>query len=372
MAWLKTTGALTKLPKIILQNKVSFDFDGIPQVAEQLSSQRKINLIKVGIDKMLGSHRARGLPPIIQVEPTNVCNLKCPLCPTGSNTLKRPSGLMSLEIFEKILDDLGDVLIALYLFCFGEPFMHRELPKMIEMCTARNILTLTSTNGHFLQTIEEALEVVDAGLKTLIIAIDGSTQEIYQSYRKSGDVEKVKKCAALLAEAKARRGSKFPYIALRSVVTRENQEDLPNLERLAGELGADMFTYKTLGCLTGSEKYKDHEPTEGRFRRFAYAGSSRSEKPFIQCPFPFRQPIVFWDGTVVGCEYDHELEMAFGKIGERPFSEIWNSPKAMELRRSILEGRDRPPFCSPCPYQNRAQEFMKLYTYCKELGPRAI
>jgi len=56
MAWLKTTGALTKLPKIILQNKVSFDFDGIPQVAEQLSSQRKMNLVKVGIDMMLGSH----------------------------------------------------------------------------------------------------------------------------------------------------------------------------------------------------------------------------------------------------------------------------------------------------------------------------
>jgi hypothetical protein len=48
MAWLKTTGALAKLPEIILQSKVSFDFDGIPQVAEQLSSQRKMNLIKVG------------------------------------------------------------------------------------------------------------------------------------------------------------------------------------------------------------------------------------------------------------------------------------------------------------------------------------
>jgi MoaA/NifB/PqqE/SkfB family radical SAM enzyme len=75
---------------------------------------------------------------------------------------------------------------------------------------------------------------------------------------------------------------------------------------------------------------------------------------------------------VVGCEYDHELEMAFGKIGEQPFSEIWNSPKAMELRRSILEGRNRSPFCNPCPYQNRAQEFVELYSYCIELGPRAI
>jgi radical SAM protein with 4Fe4S-binding SPASM domain len=270
---------------------------------------------------------------------------------------------MALETFQKILDDLGDVLIAMYLFCFGEPFMNKDLLKMIEECTARNILTLTSTNGHCLQTLEEALRVVDAGLTTLIIAIDGSTQDIYQRYRQGGDIEKVKRCTSLIEEAKAHLGSRFPYTAIRCVVTRENEEDIPALEKLASNLGVNMFTYKSVGCLTHSDEFKDYEPSEKSMRRFEYSGSSVKSRRLTQCPFPFRQPIVFWDGTVVGCEYDHNLDMAFGNIGERNFVDIWNSPKALKLCHSIRKENYQPSFCFHCPYHNSFKSGTELW--CK-------
>jgi MoaA/NifB/PqqE/SkfB family radical SAM enzyme len=272
---------------------------------------------------------------------------------------------MSLETLHKILDDLADVLIAVYLFGYGEPFMNEDLPRMIEACTDRGILTLTSTNGHFVQTLDDALSVVDAGLTTLVIAIDGSTQEIYQSYRRSGDLGKAMRCASLIEEAKVCRGSPYPYTALRSVVTRENERDLPNLERLACDLGMNMFTYKSLGCMTNSERYGEYEPASGEMRRFEYAGPSRITGRLVRCPFPFRQPSVFWDGTVVGSEHDYEKEMAFGRIGEQSFSEIWNSPQALKLRRSIWEGRDRPSFCDACPLQDLSQRGVELS--CTEL-----
>jgi radical SAM protein with 4Fe4S-binding SPASM domain len=365
MAWMKTPEALTRLPEILIQGRLSFNFDGVPLIAKQMSLQQKMNLIKVGLDEIFQSNWAHGLPPIIQLETTNICNLKCPLCPTGSYSLERSKGFMSLGTFQRILDDLGDVLIAVYLFCFGEPFMNKDLPKMIEECTARNILTLTSTNGHYLQTLDEALRVVDAGLTTLIIAIDGSTQDIYQRYRQGGDIEKVKRCTSLIEEAKARRKSKFPYTAIRCVVNNENQENLPDLERLARDLGVNMFTTKSLGCLTGSDKFKDYETSEKSMRRLEYSGSSGSSRRLTQCPFPFRQPIVFWDGTVVGCEYDHDLDMALGNIGERNFIDIWNSPNALKLRHSIRKEHDRPSFCCNCPYKNRVKEGTVLW--CKEL-----
>jgi len=218
------------------------------------------------------------------------------------------------------------------------------------------------------------LSVVDAGLTTLVIAIDGSTQEIYQSYRKSGDLRKAMRCASLMEEAKVCRGSPFPYTALRSVVTRENEQDLPNLERLARDLGMNMFTYKSLGCMTQSERFKEYEPSAGGMRRFEYSGPTRITRPLVQCPFPFRQPSVFWDGTVVGSEHDYEKEMPFGRIGEQSFSEIWNSPQALRLRRSIREGRGRPSFCDACPHQDRSQGGVELS--CTELrgistAPRA-
>lgn len=367
MSWTKIPEALAKLPELLVKGRLSFDFDGIPLIAENLSPKKKTNLIKVGLDHMLRSNRAHGLPPIIQIEPTNICNLKCPLCPSGTHSLPRPTGLMSLKTFYRIFDELEDVLIAVYLFCFGEPFMNKELPRMIEACSTRNILTLTSTNGHFLQTLDDALRIVDAGLSVLIIALDGSTQEVYQAYRKGGDIEKVKNCISLIEKAKAYRKSMFPYTAVRCVVTRDNEHDLPNVEMLAVDSGVNMFTYKSLGCLVRSNEFKDYEPREKNMSRFEYAGSQRITKRLIQCPFAFRQPIFLWDGTVVGCEYDYEMEMAFGKIGEKKFSEIWNSPKALKLRRSIRERRNRPNFCVRCPYQDRVLK--GTYLMCKELRP---
>jgi radical SAM protein with 4Fe4S-binding SPASM domain len=365
MAWMKASEALTKLPELLIQGRFSFTFDGVPLVAERLSFQKRMNLFRTGIDMMLGSDYSHALPPTVQIEPTNICNLKCRLCPTGTKDMKRDKGFMSIRTFHKILDEIGDILIAVILYGWGEPFLNKDLVKMIELCSARNIYTITNTNGQYLQTLDDALKFVDAGLKAIIIAIDGSNQEIYQSYRKGGDVERVKRCIAMIEEAKRLRRSDFPYTNVRVIVTRENQEDLPNLEKLANDLGVNMFSYKTVGMLTDSEKYKGFEPDKNEVRRFNYNDTSREKKPPIKCPFPIRQPTIFWDGTVVGCEYDYELETPWGVIGKKKLNKIWNSPNATKIRKSIYDGRNRPNYCSHCPYQNRVQDSTVLS--CKEL-----
>lgn len=366
MSWMKTGEALMKVPSLCLQGKVSFDFDGIPLTAKGLSFKKRLNLVKVGIDKIFRSNVESGLPPLLQMELTNICNLHCPLCPTGSNSLKRPKGFMSEETFLKMLNELDQVLIGIYLFCFGEPFLNKNITKMIAACTARNIISLTSTNGNCIQTLDEAVMIVEAGLTALIIAIDGSTQEIYQSYRRGGDLEKVKRCASLIEEAKSRCKSKTPYTVIRSVVTSDNVDDLPEIEKLATGLGVNMFSYKSLGCLVKGEKFNEYEPAKKSMRRFDYSGSSTDRNKLTECIFPFRQPIIFWDGTVVGCEYDHNLDYAFGKIGEKSFADMWNSPRAVELRKNIHSKHSRAGFCSQCPYEGRSREGTALY--CKELN----
>lgn len=367
MAWLKPSGALRKLPELLIGGRFPFNFDGVPLIGEGLSFRKRANLVMTGADMFLGFDRSHALPPIIQVEPTNICNLKCPLCPTGIGSMKRPNGFMSSETFRKILDEIGDVLLSVFLYGWGEPFLNRDLPGMIEMCTKRNIRTLSNTNGHYLQTTDEALRVVDAGLSGLIIAVDGSTQEIYQRYRTSGDIEKVKRCIANIEEAKAKRGSELPYTNFRVVITHDNEDDLPALEKLARNLGVNMFSYKPVGMLTGSEKFEDYVPDQEDVRRFKYEGSTRLNRPPIWCPFPFRQPTIIWDGTVVGCEYDFNLEAFWGKVGEQTFKEIWNSREAIQLRRRIRKGLPKEGFCRLCPYQDRVQDSSVLL--CKELRP---
>jgi MoaA/NifB/PqqE/SkfB family radical SAM enzyme len=210
------------------------------------------------------------------------------------------------------------------------------------------------------------MRVVESGLSAIIIALDGSTQEIYQAYRKGGEVNKVRRCAALIEEAKSKRGSRSPYTCLRAVVTCDNETDLAELEALSRDLGVDMFSYKTLGMQTYDKIYGEFEPKEPHMKRFEYSGSDRKPGDPIKCPFPFRQPTVFWDGTVVGCEYDYDLDMTWGKIGKDKFSDIINSPQARRLRRRIRNGT-RSSFCHRvCPFQDRVQD--ECYLCCKALG----
>jgi hypothetical protein len=93
MAWIERSVAFTKLRQLLIKGRFSFDFDGIPLTAKKLSLPKRLNLLKVGIDTIIRSNKMHSLPPVIQVEPTNICNLKCPLCPTGWNSSKRQKGL---------------------------------------------------------------------------------------------------------------------------------------------------------------------------------------------------------------------------------------------------------------------------------------
>jgi MoaA/NifB/PqqE/SkfB family radical SAM enzyme len=355
MSWMNTREAIRKTPHVLLSGNFFYDFDTVPLHANNLTWRKRINLVKCGFDTALKKTQVWSMPPIIQIEPTNLCNLSCPLCSVNSADPGRKKGMMSMETFNAILDELGDFLLTAILYNSGEPFINKNLPKMIAACTARNILTLTSTNGQYLQTLEEALEVVDAGLTAMIIAMDGSTQEIYQIYRKGGDIEKVKRCTALIEEAKIIRKSSFPYTNLRAVVMQQNQDDLPNIAKLANELGVNMVSYKTAGS-TLFEDYVKYETTRKEFNRYEYVDGKRQEKDLIKCPYPFRQPSIFWDGTVAGCQRDYEKMEAFGKIGEQPFAQIWNGLKARELRRMIRFGTKRPTFCARCRSQNRIRE----------------
>ena len=355
MAWMTNFKALGKLSSLLFRGRFSYDFDGVPLVLERIPSHKIMNLLKCGFNSMMPFDRCLGLPPSIQIEPTNICNLNCPLCPTGSKYGKRKGGFMSLEIFRRILDEVGDFLISVILYGWGEPFLNRELPEMIAECTARNILTITSTNGNCTITIEDALRVVDSGLSVLVIALDGSNQETYQRYRSGGNVEKVKHFASLIQEAKTRRGSGRPYTNLRAVVNRGNEEDLHNIEKVARTLGMNMFSVKSLGNLTVNTPYKTFEPLRKDWRRYEKQDKKHRGKSLFKCPFPFRQPTIFWDGTVVGCEFDYTLENPWGTIEEQRFSQIWNCLEAQTLRKNIRKGKNRTRFCKICPYQDRHQ-----------------
>jgi len=68
-------------------------------------------------------------PLFLMVEPTNVCNLRCPACPTGSGKLNRPKRMMRFEEYKRIIDQVKNKVIGIALWNYGEPFLNKNFCK---------------------------------------------------------------------------------------------------------------------------------------------------------------------------------------------------------------------------------------------------
>jgi radical SAM protein with 4Fe4S-binding SPASM domain len=286
---------------------------------------------------------------MLQIEPTNACNLGCPLCPVGRNELGRPTEHMSLKTFQGIVDDMADYLQFLLLWDWGEPFMHPQLPEMVAYAAARDIRTMTSTNAHFLEDEDYLCRLFEAGLSTLIVAVDSLHDESYQTYRQQGSLSRAIQGLEKAVALKQKLGS-ATLINLRMVVMKHNQHEVDALRRLARRVGVDWFNVKTLNPSCGStDMDATLVPEDKRYQRFAYEGKTglriRQELP---CLRPTLMANIFSNGDVVPCCYDFDSSMKIGNVNERPFSEIWNSEAMRSMRGRILAERDALTKCAAC------------------------
>jgi len=118
------------------------------------SLKRFINSIKVvssyQLSRVLNKPIVWGLPMSFSIEPTNRCNLECPECPSGLGELTRELGLLSFENFRDWLNQIKDTGFYVQLYFQGEPFINKDLTKMLIYAREQNIYTSISTNGLLL------------------------------------------------------------------------------------------------------------------------------------------------------------------------------------------------------------------------------
>ena len=80
-----------------------------------------------------------GYPVELVMDPSNLCNLHCPLCPTGQGRNERSKGKMSFVNFRKIIDELGAYLYRVDLHNWGEPFLNDEIDCLFEPRKAHHV-----------------------------------------------------------------------------------------------------------------------------------------------------------------------------------------------------------------------------------------
>src|SRR4051794_8895077 len=92
---------------------------------------RQQNILNVLTSLRNEEPMVRGFPVKLTIEPTSICDLRCPLCPTGAGTLRREKGMLSFSNFRKVIDDLDPFLCRVVLWNYGESFINPSIFDMI-------------------------------------------------------------------------------------------------------------------------------------------------------------------------------------------------------------------------------------------------
>ncbi len=325
----------------------------IIQVVKCLTARRILNAAKILLSFILSGITKKnvvwGVPVIVNIEPTNICNLRCPLCATGSMSMERPYGRMDFATFKKVVDEISDRAIYVTLYHQGEPYLHKQFNQFVAYAKQKKLYVTTSTNAHFFDT-KLAEEVVRSGIDSMIVSVDGASQETYSHYRRGGSLDTVLHGIRNLVAAKRRLGSNTPYLFMQFLVMRHNEHEIPAMKELAKELEVDRLLIKTTQVMT-AEEARIWLPKDGRYRRYHVDGDDFTVKHGGQgvCPRPWLTTLVDWNGKVVPCCFDKNGHHTMGDMNSSPtFTEIWRTPAYEDFRYRMLNDRKSIDICKNC------------------------
>lgn len=299
--------------------------------------------------KMTRNPTISGLPISIAIEPTTACNLRCPECPSGLRSFTRPTGKLAGDMYESIIDELKDTLLYLIFYFQGEPYLHPDFLKMVKYASERKIYTATSTNAHFL-TDEMAKRTVESGLDRMIISIDGSTQDTYEAYRKSGELQKVLDGTERILYWRKKMKSKTPAVLWQFLVVKPNEHQIPEIKEMAKRMGVDKVAFKT-AQIYDFEHGNELIPTIDQYSRYRNnddGSYSIKSKLIDHCWKMWHSCVITWDGKVVPCCFDKDASFPMGNVSDQSFTELWQSEPYTRFRQSLIEARSKIEMCQNC------------------------
>ncbi len=290
-----------------------------------------------------------GMPFTISLEPTTACNLRCPECPSGLRAFTRPVGNLKEDFFRTTIDELHRDLMMLIFYFQGEPYINPKFLDMVKYAHSKKIYTITSTNGHFLNA-ENARKTIESGLDRLIISVDGTTQDTYESYRKEGKLDVVLQGARNLVKMKREMKSKTPHIIFQFLVVKPNEHQIPEIYKLAKEIGVDEVKLKT-AQVYDYENGNSLIPTIEKYARYTQKADGKwvfKNELVNHCWKLWHSCVITWDGLVVPCCFDKDATHRLGDLKQNSFREVWQNGAYSDFRKALLIGREQIDICTNC------------------------
>jgi MoaA/NifB/PqqE/SkfB family radical SAM enzyme len=338
----------------------------------------------------------------VYVEPTSRCNLNCQTC--IRNAWDESQGNMAGGTFDLLIKNLAALPFPPDVFFggFGEPLLLPNIAEMIARAKKVAGKVELITNGILL-TEKRSRELIEAGLNTLWVSVDGVTPESYADIRIGAELpmvlENIQHMAILRHET-----SHGPEIGISFVAMRKNIADLPALIRMGPKLGISRY------MVTNVFPYTEEMCEEMIYSR-AVDGVDSTPSPWApqidlpridlneasqdaifqairnrhnirwngvtlgqdrgRCPFIEKGAItICWDGAVSPClplmhSYSTYLNgqdrnvrrHILGNLADQDLNSIWGTPDYIAFRKRVQEFDFAPcTWCGGCQMSEKNEE----------------
>ena len=300
-------------------------------------------------------------PRVLQIEPTNQCNLSCPMCPRRK--MARAKGFLdpvSLDGFlpswegrsrrlELAIPGVDRVFTDGYrgaakLFFLGEPLLCQQLDVLVGTLARHGVSVGVQTNGALLARPEIRARLLDAAPEAVGISLDGVDAASYAAVRKGASWEACAAGVVALSKERGARGLSGRVRLTATTIAPDGSE--ASRERAEAFLAPlrpwlDGVNVIILNRLHAPEFLDDG----GGLRAYAPTGGGAVVR---LCEEFFYKLNVLWDGTVTPCCADIDGAMRLGDASEG-IDNVWNNERAARLRRSLARREvSAYPLCARC------------------------
>lgn len=328
---------------------------------------------KIAPDENLPLIEIVDYPEVIHFEVTRNCNLKCYMCRENREQEVKEIGLTNLDydLFEKTIP-FAQHINNVALFGWGEPLVHPEFDKFVSAISKikeRNKPCLKNRQKPYVNFTSNAAllseglirHLIEQELNEIVVSIDSPVPSIYNFIRKNADFNQVISNLYNLKKIKNEHGINYPALTIAVVAMRRTIEELPEMIKLAADLGSSRVLVNYLTVVTKGLEQESlfyHQDLANRMfdlaektakevgitvtlpTRFGLKTDAKGYCDDVQEMFYIRA-----EGTVLGCCI--ATDYIIGDLKHESPEGIWQGERRKKLidnlRKGVLTGQ-----CKDC------------------------
>jgi len=304
-----------------------------------LTIRKCVNIILALIEFKLKISISKSFPIYIRFEVSSICNLRCSGCLLGGaenySIERKKNKITSLDDFKIAIKDFLPYLLKINLYDEGEPFLNKDVTKIVNFLNENKVATCISSNFSLKFSDKDLIDIVDSKLDHLIIAVDGIDPETYSQYRIGGDfnlvINNIQRLTTLIKQRNSQLKVEFQYLEFKNTII-----DKKVVEKLAESLGVWKFTIIQNCNRTGWEAsfFKGHP----------------EDRKKLGCYYIWLSGSIISNGSYFACDFGEDFGMeSIGFAKKFKKDKLRNHKSIVNLRKSFTRKGELSEICNKCP-----------------------